>query len=268
MKPRTSPARYPVKSLAKAMRLLDVLGHFQNGTSIATLSKELKMSSSTVHRLLATLREFDVVWFDPSTANYALGSRIMSWSTLLVQQNLLLRYGMPILRDLVHLCRETANLGVLDRREILFVAQFESMEMLRMTHAVGTRVPAHSSSMGKALLATLPDAEVDELYRSVRKLERLTPNSIVDKRSLREQLHKVRQEGVAYDFEENHAGLFCVGAVVRNFTNKPVAAMSISMPIQRMRDGMLATIKEHLLNASATLSAELGSDLRNAPSVS
>jgi IclR family transcriptional regulator, KDG regulon repressor len=192
----------------------------------------------------------------------------MSWSTLLVQQNLLLRYGMPILRDLVHLCRETANLGVLDRREILFVAQFESMEMLRMTHAVGTRVPAHSSSMGKALLATLPDAEVDELYRSVRKLERLTPNSIVDKRSLREQLHKVRQEGVAYDFEENHAGLFCVGAVVRNFTNKPVAAMSISMPIQRMRDGMLATIKEHLLNASATLSAELGSDLRNAPSVS
>ena len=266
MKPKSSPARYPVKSLAKAMRLLDVLGHFQNGASIATLSKEMKMSSSTVHRLLATLREFDVVWCDPSTVTYALGSRIMSWSNLQVQQNLLLRYGMPILRDLVHLCRETANLGILDRREILFVAQFESMEILRMTHAVGTRVPAHSSAMGKALLATFRDEEIDELYHGVKKLQRLTPNSIVDKRRLKEQLQKVRQEGVAYDFEENHAGLFCMGAVVKNHTEKPVAAMSISMPVSRMRGGMQASIKEQLLKATAVLSAELGSNLRNTAS--
>jgi DNA-binding IclR family transcriptional regulator len=259
---KISPAKYPVKTLAKAMRLLNVLGHFQNGTSIAELSKELKMSKSTVHRLLATLREFDLVWCDPNTSNYSLGSRIMSWSSLLVQQNLLLRYGLPILRDLVRLCRETANLGILDGREILFVAQFESTEILRMSHVVGTRVPAHSSAMGKALLATLSDAEFNELYRSVKKLERITPNSIADKPKLKEHLQKVRQDGVAFDFEENHAGGFCMGVVVRNHTNKPLAAMSISMPIQRIRESTLNTIKEQLLNASAILSAELGHNMR------
>lgn len=70
------PAKYPVKSLAKALRLLDTVGRYQSGTSIAVLSKELKMGKSTVHRLLATLREFDLVWFDSSTSNYALGARI------------------------------------------------------------------------------------------------------------------------------------------------------------------------------------------------
>ncbi len=117
------PAKYPVKSLAKALRLLDTVGRHQSGTSIAVLSKELKMGKSTVHRLLATLREFDLVWFDPSTTNYALGARILRWSDLLVKQNLLVRHGMPILRELVNTCRETANLAVLEGTEVLYVAQ-------------------------------------------------------------------------------------------------------------------------------------------------
>jgi len=155
------PAKYPVKSLAKALRILDTVGRFQHGTSIASLSKELKMGKSTVHRLLATLREFDLIWLDPTTSNYALGSRILRWSDLLVQQNLLVRHGLPVLRDLVSVGRETANLAVLDGIDVLYMAQFESMERLRMSEAVGTRQPAHSTALGKALLASLTEEEFD-----------------------------------------------------------------------------------------------------------
>ena len=161
------PAKYPVKSLAKALRILDTVGRLQHGTSIAALSKELKMGKSTVHRLLATLREFDLIWFDPTTSNYALGSRILRWSDLLVQQNLLVRHGLPVLRELVSAGRETANLAVLDGADVLYVAQFESMERLRLSEAVGTRHPAHSTALGKALLATLSDEEFDQLYSKV-----------------------------------------------------------------------------------------------------
>ena len=256
------PARYPVKSLAKALRLLDAVGRYKSGTSIAILSKELKMGKSTVHRLLATLREFDLVWFDPSTSTYALGARILRWSDLLVKQNLLIRHGMPVLRELVNVSRETANLAILEGTDVLYVAQFESMERLRLSEAVGNRQPAHCTSLGKALLAALPDKEFDELYRDVDKLEATTAHTITDKQRLKEHLQKVRQDGVAYDFEENENGVVCMGTVVRNHNRQPVAAISISMPIQRLRGENLITSKEHLLHAAHRLSAELGYEAR------
>jgi DNA-binding IclR family transcriptional regulator len=251
-------AKYPVKSLAKALRILDTVGRFQHGTSIAALSKELKMGKSTVHRLLATLRDFDLIWFDPTTSNYALGSRILRWSDLLVQQNLLVRHGLPILRDLVNAGRETANLAILDGTEVLYVAQFESMERLRLSEAVGTRHPAHATALGKALLATMSDGEFEQLYGKVDVLKSLTANTIVDRRRLKEHLQKVKNEGVAYDFEENVVGVICLGAVVRNFARKPIAAMSVSLPIQRLRGDNLITLREHLLHAVNRLSSELG----------
>jgi DNA-binding IclR family transcriptional regulator len=252
------PAKYPVKSLAKALRILDTVGRFQHGTSIAALSKELKMGKSTVHRLLATLREFDLIWFDPTTSNYALGSRILRWSDLLVQQNLLVRHGLPVLRDLVSAGRETANLAILDGAEVLYVAQFESMERLRLSEAVGNRHPAHCTALGKALLACVPEEEFEQLYGKAEVLKGLTANTITSKRRLKEHLQKVRNEGVAYDFEENVAGVVCLGAVVRNFTGKPIAAMSVSLPIQRLRGDNLITLKEHLIDAVNRLSTELG----------
>ncbi len=257
------PAKYPVKSLAKALRILDTVGRFQHGTSIAALSKELKMGKSTVHRLLATLREFDLIWFDPTTSNYALGSRILRWSDLLVQQNPLVRHGLPVLRELVSAGRETANLAVMDGADVLYVAQFESMERLRMSEAVGTRHPAHCTALGKALLASLSEEEFDQLYSKVDALKSLTANTIADKRRLKEHLQKVRNEAVAYDFEENVVGVVCLGAVVRNFTGKPIAAMSVSLPIQRLRGESLITLKEHLLNAVNRLSRELGHNPAN-----
>jgi DNA-binding IclR family transcriptional regulator len=251
-------AKYPVKSLAKALRILDTVGRYQHGTSIAALSKELKMGKSTVHRLLATLRDFDLIWFDPTTSNYALGSRILRWSDLLVQQNLLVRHGLPILRDLVSAGRETANLAILDGTEVLYVAQFESMERLRLSEAVGTRHPAHSTALGKALLATMSDDEFEQLYGKGEVLKSLTANTIVDKRRLKEHLQKVRDEKIAYDFEENVVGVVCLGAVVRDFTRKPIAAMSVSLPILRLRGDNLITLRDHLLQAVNRLSSELG----------
>ncbi len=251
-------AKYPVKSLAKAFALLDALGKFENGAGIAVLSKELKIGKSTVHRLLATLREFDLVWFDAATSTYALGSRILRWSDLLMRQNLLIRHGAPVLRDLVQVCHETANLAVLQGTEVVFLDRFESTQKLRMTEAVGSRCPAHCTALGKSLLATLSEDEFRAIYSGSESLKPMTPNSITSRERLWAHLQKVRQDGVAYDFEENVAGGVCLGTVVRNHTGKAAAALSISLPTQRLRGDILITLKDSLQKAANRLSSELG----------
>lgn len=251
-------AKYPVKSLAKALRLLDALGHADTGASIATLSKELKMGKSTIHRLLATLREFDLVWFDPSTSNYALGARILRWSDLLVRQNLVIRHGWSILRELVQSCHETASLAVLEGPEVVFIARCESTQRLRMSEAVGSRNPAHCTALGKAILAALPEKEFLKVYDGMDTFKPVTPNSITSREKLWDHLRKVQQEGVAYDFEENVIGGVCIGTAVRNHTGNVVAGMSLSLPTQRQRGDTLITLKEHLVRAASRLSSELG----------
>jgi DNA-binding IclR family transcriptional regulator len=251
-------AKYPVKSLTKAFVLLDTLGRFENGTGIAVLSKELKIGKSTVHRLLATLREFDLVWFDAGSSTYALGSRILRWSDLLMRQNLLIRHGAPVLRDLVQASHETANLAVLQGTDVVFMDRFESSQKLRMTEAVGSRCPAHCTALGKSLLATMSEDEFRAIYGDSEPLKPMTPNSITSKERLWEHLKKVRQDGVAYDFEENVVGGVCLGTVVRNHTGKSVAAISISLPTQRLRGEILITLKDFLQKAANRLSSELG----------
>ena len=251
-------AKYPVKSLAKAFTLIDTLGKFENGTSIAALSKELKMGKSTVHRLLATLREFDLVWFDASTSNYALGARILRWSDLLIRQNLLIRHGSPILRELVQASHETASLGVLQDLDVVFIARFESTQRLRMSEAVGSRCPAYCTALGKAILAALSEEEFRTVFQGVESLKPMTPNSITSKEQLRGHLQKVRQDGVAYDFEENVVGGVCIGTAVRNHTGKVVAGLSVSLPTQRLRGDILINLKDTLLRAANRLSSELG----------
>jgi len=251
-------AKYPVKSLAKALRLLDALGRSESSTSIAALSKELKMGKSTIHRLLATLREFDLVWFDPSTSTYALGARILRWNDLLVRQNLVIRHGWPILRELVQVCHETASLAVLEGTEVMFIARCESTQRLRMSEAVGSRNPAHCTSLGKAILAGLSEKEFLKVYDGMESLKAVTPNSITSRDKLWDHLRKVQQEGVAYDFEENVSGGVCIGTAIRNHTGNVVAGMSLSLPTQRLRGDILITLKDHLVRAASRLSSELG----------
>lgn len=251
-------AKYPVKSLAKAFAVLDALGKFESGAGIAVLSKELKMGKSTVHRLLATLREFDLVWYDASTSNYALGVRILRWSDLLLRQNLLIRHGSPVLRELVQSSHETASLAVLEGTDVVYIARFESTQRLRMSEAVGSRCPAYCTALGKSLLAALSEDEFRAVFDGADSLKPMTPNSITSKERLWAHLQKVRQDGVAYDFEENVIGGVCLGTVVRNHTGRAIAGLSMSLPTQRLRGDILITLKDSLLKAAVKLSSELG----------
>jgi IclR family KDG regulon transcriptional repressor len=250
--------KYPVKSLIKAVTILEFLGASSKGESLTTISEHLKIGKSTVHRLLATLRDHDLVWLDPISSNYILGAKILKWGDQLSRQSLLIRYGEAVLLHLANETNETCNLGVLEGDQTLYLIKKESQNTLRMSGQVGKRLPAHCTALGKVLLAGLTPEELAQLYGKRSKLETPTANSIAVVSDLLAHLDKVRLTGLAFDTEELYPGVVCLAAPVRDYRARIIAAISVSFPRHRIDPEKLEEFKRHLIARAYDLSCQLG----------
>jgi DNA-binding IclR family transcriptional regulator len=248
----------PVKSLVKALRILDTLGDCPGGLGITDLSRALSTPKSTVHRLIATLEAAGYVVFDPPTARYILGSQVAKLGEQLNHQSKLLTFGVSELELLTEKCKEASHLAILERTDVVYVSREESKEPVRISFGMGHRAPAHCTALGKALLAGLTDAEVRMLYKNQKKLDRLTPRTQVSLDGLVSELAVVRKEGIAYDNEEYMSGLRCMAAPIRDFSARIVAAMSLSMFKHRMTSERKRFFRDILQRASSDFSEKLG----------
>jgi DNA-binding IclR family transcriptional regulator len=250
--------KYPVKSLIKAVSILEFLGTSDKGESLTTISEHLKIGKSTVHRLLATLRDYDLIWLDPISSNYILGAKILKWGEQLSRQSLLIRYGESVVAHLANETNETCNLGVLEGDQTLYLIKKESRNPLRMSGQVGKRLPAHCTALGKVLLSGLTPEELGQLYAKTRKLETPTANSIGVVADLLAHLDKVRMTGLAFDTEELYPGVVCLGAPVRDHQARIIAAISVSFPRHRIDPEKLEEFKRQLVARASDLSCKLG----------
>jgi len=256
---RTSRSRHrPVKSLIKALRILDALGDRPGGLGITDLSSALGAPKSTVHRLVATLEAAGYAVFDPPTARYVLGSRVAKLGEQLNYQSPLLTFGVSTLEELTHKSKEASHLAILEGTEVVYVSREESKDPVRISFGMGHRAPAHCTALGKALLAGLTDAEIRMLYKNQRKLEKVTPHTHTSLDDLVAEIAAIRREGIACDNEEYMPGLRCIAAPVRDFSARIVAAMSLSMFKHKMTAQRRAQFKAALLQAGAELSQKLG----------
>jgi IclR family transcriptional regulator, KDG regulon repressor len=250
--------RRPVKSLIKALRILDTLGDCMDGLGITDLSGVLKTPKSTVHRLIVTLEAAGYVAFDPPTAKYSLGSRAARLGEQLNRQSPLLTFGVPMLERLTKECHEASHLAILQGTEVVYISHEESKEPVRISFGMGHRAPAHCTALGKVFLAGLSDSEILMLYRNQRKLEKLTPQTISTMQKLLAEISVVRREGIGHDREEYTRGLRCVAAPIKDFTSRIVAAMSLSMFKHKMTAERRAFFEDALLRATSEVSEKLG----------
>jgi len=248
----------PVKSLIKALRILDTLGDCPGGSGITEMSSVLKTPKSTIHRLVVTLEEAGYVAFDPLTSKYGLGNRVARLGEQLNHLSPLLTIGIPMLEQLTRKCHEASHLAIRQGTEVVYISHEESREPVRISFGTGHRAPVHCTALGKAFLAGLSDGEIFMLYKSKKRLERLTPNTGTSLRALVAEIAMVRREGIAYDYEEYMPGLCCIAAPIRDFSSGIVAAVGLSMFKHRMTTKRKGFFKEALLRASAELSESLG----------
>jgi PcaR/PcaU/PobR family beta-ketoadipate pathway transcriptional regulator len=152
-----------------------------------------------------------------SLAHSALGSRELP------------ELALPYLRELRRKTHETVNMALLDGGEVVYVARVVSDQLVSLRLYVGSRLPAYASSLGRAILAFLPEDEA-ELIIADSKLEKITENTIVDPRRLKAELRRIRARGYAVNDQEIALGLRGVAAPVLSASQRPVAAINISIP--------------------------------------
>jgi len=250
--------KYPVKSLVKALNIVEYLGTMEGGSTLTQVSAKLRIGKSTVHRLLATLKDHDFVWFDPNSSRYVLGTRILQLSEQLSRHSILIRCGAPILSRMSQATDETCNLGVLDGKEVLYLIMKQSSHPLQVSGQVGKRLLAHCTAIGKALLSGLSREEIMRLYGKKQNLETPTSRSISTLTELCNHIDKVRKTGLAIDNEELYTGVVCVGTPIRNRHGRVVAAISIAFPKHRIDPETLERSKLQLLECAEDFSRQLG----------
>lgn len=225
---------HPVKSADRALTILETLATSEQKRSLAELATELSLPRSSLHGLLRTLERRGWVEADESDQRFGLGVRALLIGDSYVNTDASVLRAQPAMDMLSERSGETVHLGRLDGRNIVYLAKRESIHPLRLYSAVGRRLPAHATALGKALLAARPDTEVASIVGS--SLVELTPNTITRHVDLDADLAGVRLRGYAIDDEENSAGIRCF-AVALPPTQPgvgPTDALSVSVPLARV----------------------------------
>jgi IclR family transcriptional regulator, acetate operon repressor len=246
-----------VQSVDRALSIMETLAEDDEGYRLSDLAVRTGLSTSTVHRLLATLESRRFVQFDRTGSKWHVGARSFTVGATFARRRNFSAQAVPYLRKLRDLTRETANLAVVDDEFIVVLTRVESREIMRSLTKVGGRVAMVASGVGKAVLATYSDEDVNAIIRH-HGMPRLTEKSIVRPGDLFRELAKVRRQGFAVDDEEACMGLRCIAAVVYNDCSEPLAAISVSGMTSRITDERLATLGETVREVAAELTLALG----------
>jgi IclR family acetate operon transcriptional repressor len=221
---------YAIESVDNALRILQMVRD-SGQIRVSDAAAELGIARSTAHRLLAMLvyRDFAVQAEDRS---YRPGPAIAAQPLRGEPTQRLRQVMRPHMEVLCDQVAETVNLVVRLGTQTRFLHTVESAQVLRVTDRQGTILPAWKTSGGKALLAELPDAQLTALLRGAngRPPEGMTA---AERRSLVNELRRVRDQGYAENIEESESGVCAIGVCVRDKAGEPVAALSVSAPSVR-----------------------------------
>lgn len=248
------PGSSEVASVRNAARLLKEFSRSDRELGVSELARRLGLSTSSTHRLLATLAAERLV--ERSPRGYRLGLALHDIGAMAGDLDLH-EAALPVMATLRASTGETVQLAVLDGCESVYVDRLESPHTVRIFSRVGTRLPAPTTSTGKTLLAALSPAELDARLRAWTPT-RTTPYSIVDEGVLRARLGEIAARGWAENREESRVGVVSVAAPVRDRTGAVIAALSVAAPTDRGGPGPLRRIRAGVVESAAVVSRRLG----------
>jgi IclR family pca regulon transcriptional regulator len=249
------------QSLERGLAILGCFTPKRPVLGIADIADELGMSRSTTHRYVITLVALGYLE-QGASRKYRLGLRVTDLGMSALNSTGLREHARQYLEELRQRTSYTTSLGVLDGSEVLYVDRVRSFrrgqDQIDLGLQPGSRLPAYCTSMGKLLLAHLPDAQQRELLGEIKPTKR-GPKTITSKKALRTELEQVGEAGFAVDDEELAAGLYAIAAPVRNEGRDVVAAVNLAAPSSMISlEEMVDALGPHLVSTADRISARLG----------
>lgn len=227
-----------VLSLARGLQVIEAFNDNPKGRSVSEIAADTGLSRAAVRRLLITLEQLGFTEHEGAT--HRLTSRILRLGFSFLSSASLPGLATPLLERLSARIHESCSVSVLDGQQIVYVARSASARVMAVDLAVGSRLPAYCTSMGRVLLAGLPKEELSAFLKQVT-LKRLTPKTITKRSDLLKAIHDAGGKGYALVDEELEIGLRSLAVPVRSESGKIVAAMNTGVQAGRIPAAELKT---------------------------
>lgn len=244
-----SNSNYPVQAAVKSLEIVLAL-HDETRMRVTDLANRLDMNKSTVHNHLRTLEVNGFV--NKLGDEYELSLRFLEIGGKRRRDMEVFQNSRTHLDDLAEKSGELANLLVEERGQGIYLYRTMGEQAIELPAFEGLHTQLHATSLGKAILAHLPDDRVTQIVDQ-HGLPPVTEKTITDPEQLREELQDIRSEGVAYDDEEKLSGLRCVASPITTPDQEALGAISISAPTNRMKSDRFRTEIPDMVRSTANV---------------
>lgn len=246
---------YSVPAIHRTLDIIEALVR-QRSLTISEMNRNFHIPKSSVYAILQTLKARGYVERDEND-RYSLTLRLFSIGSSLIELLDFRQELLPMLKELSDKTQITAHLAVLDDGYAVYVEKVEVLRALRLSTWVGRRMPVHSTSIGKCLIAYLTTPELVHIV-AARGLPQLTPRTITSLPALQKELALVRKQGYAIANEENESGVRAVAAPIFNSTGNVVAAVNLGATTLQIRPKDLPQLGEVVRGCARRMSAQMG----------
>ena len=245
-----------VQSLERGLAVVRAFDAEHPELTLSDVARATGLTRAAARRFLLTLADLGYVRTDGRL--FALSPRVLDLGYAYLSSLSLPEVAEPHLERLVAEVHESSSVSVLDGNDVVYVARVPTSRIMAVSISVGTRFPAYATSMGRVLLAGLPDDAL-EAYLARASLDRLTPRTVTSAAALRTELRRVRAQGWALVDQELEEGLRAVAAPIRDRAGQVVAAVNVSGHASRWP---LESVRRDLVPPLLATAARIEADFR------
>lgn len=246
-----------VQTLDRALKIIELLAVNPQGFGVTEIGQKVGLHKATVYRLLAYLVSQGYIEKDEARPVYTLGLKFIELASLRLNQVELKTEASPYLRKLAAALDQPVHLAIQAGSDAVYIEKIEPRAHLRMYSQIGKRIPLYCSSLGKCLVLDLPDTELEALAHAMT-FQAFTPTTRTTPEAFLADVRLARQRGWALDDEEHESGIRCIGAPIRDFTGRIVAAVSASGDLAVIRPEPEAKVSDLVLETARAISLRLG----------
>ena len=251
------PTIETVKSVQKAFKILNCFTLETPELGITELSRKLKTSKSTMHRLLNSMQNEGFIMQNPSNQRYRLGYSILRLSEIVLAGTNIRNIALPFLKDLRDKTGETTGLNIIYKKSRICIEKAESRHELRRFIEIGKPLPVYAGASGKMLLAHQERSYIEEVIRETN-LEAITEKTVTDPERLYNELNEIKAQGHCITYGEYSIEATSISAPVFDHRHNAVASINVSGPGFRFSPDKIEEYKKLVIEAAEKISEQIG----------